>query len=117
MKTKRYCIAIEIKEEYAKSYADVHRKIKPEILEAYKEAGAEEILIWMYKNIAIVYYECEDIDMLYEKVAKYEIANKWAEKLIPWFAEAPDFAGSGKVQTCEKVTDLNQQLNGSLGKY
>ena len=117
MGTNRYCMVIEIKDKHVKTYANLHRNIKPELIKAYKEAGAKELLVWMYKNMAIIYYECEDIDMVYEKVSKYEVAKKWAHKVVPWFAQAPDFSGSGKVQTCEKVMDLNQQLNGNLEKY
>ena len=117
MKTNRYCMVIEIKDKYVKAYADIHRNVWPELLKAYKDAGAKELLVWVYKNMAIIYYECESIDMIYEKVAEYEVSKKWSAKLVPWFAQAPDFSGSAKVQTCDKVMDLNQQLNGKLEQY
>lgn len=117
MKTKRYCLIIEIKDEFVESYSDIHREPWPEILDSIKGAGAKELLIWIYKNFSIVYYECDDLDGLYEKLGKLDVTKKWNATVGPWFAESPALDGSGSVQTCEKVFDLNQQLAGKLRKY
>lgn len=78
---------------------------------------AQELLIWNYKNLSIVYYECEDLDKLYENLGKLEVTKKWNATVGPWFADSPTLDGSGKVQTCEKIFDLNQQLAGGLEQY
>ena len=114
---KRYCLVIEIKEEFTGKYCDIHKNPWPEILDAIKNAGAEELLIWNYKNLSIVYYECDDLDKLYENLGKLEVTKKWNATVGPWFAESPTLDGSGSVQTCEKIFDLKQQLSGNLEQY
>jgi L-rhamnose mutarotase len=114
---RRYCFVIEIKPDKVKEYCDIHRQPWPEILKAIKEAGAQELLIWSYKNLSIVYYECEDLDALYEKLGKLDVTKRWNATVGPWFAESPQLDGSGEVGSCEKIFDLNQQLAGRLEEY
>ena len=117
MSTKRYCLVIELKEEFTNDYCDIHRNPWPELLDAIKDAGAKELLIWNYKNMSIVYYECDDLDKFYERLGKLEVTEKWNATVGPWFSEAPTFDGSGNIQSLEKIFDLNQQLTGKLKKY
>ena len=114
---KRYCIVVELKEEHIKDYIDIHIHPWQELLKALRDAGAKELLIWIYKNLSIVYYECEDIDNIYKELGKLEIVKEWNKKVEPWFNSQMTFNGSKKVPTCEKIFDLNQQLNGKLEKY
>ncbi len=117
MALKRYCLVIEVKEEFIGQYCDIHKNPWPEILDAIKDAGVKDMLIWNYKNLSIVYYECDDINRVYEELGKLEITKKWNATVTPWFKESPALDGSGNVQTCEKIFDLNQQLKGKLQPY
>ena len=117
MNTKRYCLVIELKEEHVEEYCNIHRNPWKDLLEAIKEAGAEELLIWNYKNLSIVYYECEDLDTIYKVLGKQDVTKRWNAAVGPWFAESPTLDGSGSVGTCEKIFDLNQQLDGFLGQH
>ncbi len=117
MGIKRYCLVIELKKEFVDRYCNIHKNAWPLLLEAVRDAGARELLIWNYKNMAIVYYECDDLDKLYERLGKVEVIKKWNAAIGPWFAESPTLDGSGNVGTLEKVFDLNQQMAGKLEKY
>lgn len=117
MATNRYCTVIELKEEHIEEYCDIHRNPWKEQLDALKASGAQELLIWNYKNLSIIYFECEDLDLLYEKLGKLDVVKRWNATCMPWFAEAPTLDGSGSVATCEKIFDLQQQLGGSLEPY
>ena len=117
MAAKRYCLVIELKPEHVKEYCDIHRRPWPEILQAIRDAGAKELLIWNYKNISIVYYECDDLDALYAKLGRLEVTKRWNATVGPWFAASPTLDGSGAVGSCEKIFDLRQQLKGELGAY
>ena len=116
---KRYCLVLELKEEFIDQYCDIHRNPWPELLEAIKENGAKELIIWNYKNLSIVYYECEDIDFLYEKLNKLEITEKWDDiiKKDVAFKKTFDIDSEGKIITCEKIFDLNQQIEGKLEQF
>ena len=114
---KRYCLVLELKEEFVNDYCDIHRNAWPELLDAIKDNGAQELLIWNYKNLSIVYYEVDDIDKLYEKLNKLEVTEKWNIAVGPWFKAGLPTDEDGKFITCEKIFDLNQQLAGKLEKY
>ena len=44
MEIKKYCMVIELKEEFIDKYYDIHRNPWPELLEAIKGAGAGDTL-------------------------------------------------------------------------
>jgi L-rhamnose mutarotase len=114
---KRYCIVLELKEEFVEDYCDIHRNAWPELLDAIKDNGAKELLVWNYKNFSIVYYEVEDIDKLYEKLNKLKVIEKWNATVGQYFKESLPLDEDGKFITSEKVFDLNQQLMGKLEQY
>ena len=114
---KRYCIVVELKEEYIRDYIDIHKNPWQELLIAIQDAGARELVIWNYKNFSIVYYECEDLDRIYKKLGKLKIVKEWNRTVELWFEKPTKFDGSRNIKTCEKIFDLNQQLNGRLEKY
>ena len=114
---KRYCLVLELKKDYVDDYCDIHRNAWPELLGAMKENGVKELLVWNYKNLSIVYYECDDIDKFYQKLNKLKIKEKWNATVKPWFKSGLPTTEDGKFITCEKIFDLNQQLKGKLEKY
>ncbi len=103
---KRYCLVIELNEEHVEDYVDIHQNAWPEMLEAIKNAGAKEELLYIYKNLSIVFFECENLGDLFEKLGKEPIVDKWNATVTPWFKNEP--------VTLEKIFDLNQQLQGKL---
>jgi len=117
MSMKRYCFVIELKEEHVEKYKNIHKNPWKEMLEAIATADVKDLLIWSYKNLSIVFYECDDIDKVYEKLGQLEVVKRWNETVGPWFKSAPTLDGSGDVATCEKIFDLRQQLNGKLENY
>ena len=117
MEIKRYCMVIELKEEFIEDYKDIHINAWPELLKAEKDAGTQEELIWIYKNLAILYFECDDLDRIYRVLGDNEVEKKWNLVVLPWFKVSPVLDGSAHVEVAEKVFDLNQQLQGFLGQF
>jgi L-rhamnose mutarotase len=116
-KIKRYCIVIELKNKYIQKYIEIHLNPWQELLKALHDAGVNELLIWNYKNLSIVYYECEDINIIYKVLGKLEIVKEWNKIVEPWFDSHVTFDGTIDIKTCKKIFDLNQQLIGRLDKY
>ena len=110
-------LILEIKPENVKEYCDIHRNPWPEVLKTIKDEGACELLIWIYNNLSIVYYETENIDKLYERLNKHDAIKRWNITTGPWIAYSTPLDGSGKMSTCEKIFDLNQQLAGKLEQF
>lgn len=114
---KRYCFIIEINEDQIDDYVALHKNPWPETLKGLREAGAEELLIYRYKNFSILFYECEDINELYRKWGATETCAKWNARLKNAYKVSPKIDGSGDVETLEKIFDLKQQLQGGLEPY
>jgi L-rhamnose mutarotase len=117
MEKNRYCIVIEIKDEYIEEYKNKHKDIWKEVLEAIKFVGVKEILMWQYKNLSIIYYECENLEKVYNELGKLDIIKQWEETKPSWF-KYPDALDTTKgIKTLEKIFDLSQQLKGDLKPY
>ena len=106
---KKYLLAMEIKPEFEKEYIDIHHNPWREMLEAIKEAGyTKEALFW-FKGYSLIYLECPD-DTTHEecdaRLRATDVCKKWDITVSPWCAAAPI--------TCEKIFDLEQQLEGEL---
>jgi L-rhamnose mutarotase len=103
---KKYLCVIEVLPEFAKEYVDIHHAPWREMLLAIRDAGYTNEAIWYYKNQSIIYLECED-DTTHEecdkKLRATDICKKWDITVCPWFAAEPVM--------CEKIFDLNQQLD------
>ncbi len=113
---KRYCFINVLKEDYIKEYKKIHKNPWLEILDVIKSVKVKELVIWSYKNLAIVYYECDDIKRVYKELNKLDITKKWNVAIGPWIKESPALDESGSVVTLEKIFDLNQQIKGKLEK-
>ncbi|MCL4415540.1 MAG: L-rhamnose mutarotase [Actinobacteria bacterium] len=117
MSQKRYCIVLEIKEEFVDKYKNIHINAWPELLRAEQECGITNELIWIYKNLAIVYIECNDLKETFKKIALNEVEMKWDKTVSPWFKNVEILEDSNKIPVLEKIFDLNQQLEGSFDQY
>lgn len=118
---KRYCMVNELKPEHVKDYSDIHKNAHLTCwktqLEALKAAGAENCIVYIYNNLSILLYECEDIEESFSRLGQIKDNNKWQATVAPWFAGTPKFDGTQKIVSLEKIFDLRQQLEGKLDPY
>lgn len=114
---KRYCFVIEINEDQMDDYVALHKNPWPETLKELKDAGADELIVYRYKNLSILFFECKDINELYRKWGATDTCAKWNERLKNAYKVSPSIDGSDDVETLEKIFDLNQQLAGRLEQY
>ena len=66
-------MVLELKEEYIDEYIKIHKNPLPKLLLAEKSAGIKEELIWNYKNLSIVYIECDEIEKVFKILVDNEI--------------------------------------------
>ena len=103
---KKYLIVIKIKPENRKEYIEIHKNPWREMLEAIRQAGFTNEVIWYFEDQSIIYLECEDQVACNAALRATEICKKWDITVCPWFAADPVLP--------EKIFDLNQQLEGIL---
>ena len=106
---RKYLCVIEIKPECRDEYTGIHNNPWREMLEAIRESGYTNEAIFYYKDQSIIYLECLD-DTTHEvcdtRLRSTNICKKWDITVCPWLAAEPVM--------CEKIFDLNQQLDGEL---
>ncbi len=106
---KKYLCVIEIKPEAQKEYVDIHLNPWRDMLLAIREAGYTNEAIFYHKNQSIIYLECPDNTTNEECNARLratDVCKRWDITVCPWFAAEPVI--------CEKIFDLNQQIDGEL---
>ena len=103
---KKYLMVIKIKPECREDYIRIHKNPWPEMLEAIKEAGFYNEIIWYFEDQSIIYLECEDHDSADARLRATDICKKWDMEMLDRFASEPIMP--------EKIFDLNQQLEGNL---
>ena len=103
---KKYLIVIKVKPEKRREYIAIHKDPWPDMLEAIRQAGFTNEVIWYFEDQSVIYLECEDHDASNAALRATEICKKWDATVCPWFAADPVLP--------EKIFDLNQQLDGSL---
>lgn len=76
MKTKRYCLALDLKDdpELIKTYKEYHENVWPEITASIKASGVEKLDIYHVENRLFMIMEAHP-DFSFEKKQKADEAN------------------------------------------
>ncbi|MCL5986806.1 MAG: L-rhamnose mutarotase [Actinobacteria bacterium] len=99
-----------VKKERLDEYLEYHRNVWPELLKVMKNAGIENMLLWLYGDLVIVYVIAKNFDRNMAETAKAEVFQKWQETMKPLLSEIQDYSEEGKIKRLEKIFDLNEQL-------
>ena len=103
---KKYLIVIKVKPEFRDEYIEIHKNPWREMLEAIREAGFKNEVIWYFEDQSIIYLECDDHDECNARLRASEVCKRWDVEMAPRFVAEPAMP--------EKIFDLNQQLDGTL---
>ena len=108
---KRYCLALDLKDDAAliAEYEAFHKKVWPEILQSISSAGIEQMEIYRTGNRMFMIMEVKD-DFSFEAKARADAANEkvqeW-EKLMWTYQQALPLAKQGeKWMLMEKIFSL-----------
>lgn len=119
--SKRYMLINELKPERVVDYVGAHETMHlgpwKEQMDVLAKAGAKECIVYIYGNLSILLYECDDIADSFAALGQDPRRPAWDAFTAPMFAGEPKFDGSGSIATVKKVFDLRQQLGGELGEY
>lgn len=121
MAKRRYLQVNELKPEQVEAYKNAHETMHlgpwKEQLDVLRKGGAEECIVYLYNNLAIMMYVCDDIAESFAKLGQDPRRPAWDEFTAPMFANSPKFDGSGEIATVPKIFDLTEQLRGELTEF
>lgn len=121
MAKKRYLRIRKLKPEMVEAYRNAHETMHEgpwkEQLQVLKEAGAEECIVYLYEDYSIILFVCDEIEESFEALGRDPRRKKWDDFMAPMFVELPDAEKTEGVPYLEKIFDMKEQINGVLTKF
>ena len=114
MAKRRYVQVNELKPEMVDAYREAHETMHTgpwkEQLDVLRKAGAEDCIVYLYKNYSILLYDCDDIQESYSALGRDPRRKAWDEFTAPMFMNFPKFDGTGVTECAQKIFDLREQM-------
>ncbi len=79
----RHAFITRIKPEYLDAYIDVHKKVWPELLDRYRQAGIRNLSCFMLADQLFLYLESDDYEAAEKTLTTDPIDMKWQQLVAP----------------------------------
>ncbi len=113
MKTKRYCLALDLKNDpdLIKTYKEYHENVWPEITASIKDSGVEKLDIYHVENRLFMIMETHP-DFSFEKKQKADEANpkvqEWETLMWKYQQAIPNTKPGEKWRLMAPIFELDQ---------
>ena len=93
---------MEIKENRIMDYEEMHLNAWPELLKTCKQLGMKDEQAFIYKNLAIIVLDCDDLDKFLLEFGGSEVGKKWMDIINPMVVYSST--------ALKKIYDMNEWL-------
>lgn len=100
----------KVKSEKIKEYINAHKNAPQELLNAMKNSGLNNMIIWIDGCELYLYAIADNFDGAYAKLVMTEVFQKWLTIMTPLLDEVQDYSEEGKIQKLNKIFDIEAQL-------
>tara|TARA_Y100001970_G_scaffold291975_1_gene431322 strand:+ start:1215 stop:1544 length:330 start_codon:yes stop_codon:yes gene_type:complete len=92
MTTKRYAMAVRLKDEKREFYIKNHANVWPEILDELKKIKVKNYSIYLKEDFMFGYleYDGDNFDQDMDEMGKIPIVKKWTDLMIECFSPFPN---------------------------
>ena len=92
MATKRYALAVRLKDEKREFYIKNHANVWPEILNELKKIKVKNYSIYLKEDFMFGYleYDGDNFDQDMAEMGKIPIVKKWTDLMIECFSPFPN---------------------------
>ena len=85
---------MELRPECVAEYRRMHAEPPPGLVQAHRDSGFQQILIFIRGTLVIVVFSCDDFAVAKQRLAEQEVFKKWTAKVRSMLVEDPVFFGS-----------------------
>jgi len=105
---QRVCFALQVRPERLDEYKEWHRAVWPDMQQALRETGWHNYSLYLRPDgLLIGYLETEDFEKAKRGMAKYEVNEKWQQKMSPLFLIPPGANPDSTMTPLEEVFHLD----------
>jgi L-rhamnose mutarotase len=106
-----YCMIYELKPEFIEEYINLHQNCPDYQINALKDAGAENLEIYIYNNFCIITYELKVSFSVFLNILGQSPDNsRWQKMVDGMFSKKPVITGEDQIQSLKKIFSLKQLL-------
>ena len=106
-----YCALYRLHPERVEDYCALHAACWPEQLHALREAGAEDLEIFLEGNLCIITYRCENFAAFLEALSHSEVNRRWQKAMQGIFLSNTSLTGENQISPARKIFSLREQLH------
>ena len=105
MTTKRYAMAVRLKEEKREFYIKNHANVWPEILDELKKIKVKNYSIYLKEDFMFGYleYDGDHFDQDMAEMGKIPIVKKWTDLMIECFNPFPNNENNNSWVMMEEI--------------
>jgi L-rhamnose mutarotase len=91
--TQRSAFVLRVRPDKVDEYAETHRNVWPEMLEALRGAGIRNYTIFRNGNEMFGYFETDDLERAGTFMAEQEVSSRWQDAMAELLEERVPDAG------------------------
>ena len=108
---RRVCFQLQVKPDRIEEYADRHRAVWPEMLEALATTGWHNYSLFLRGDgLLIGYFETPSLEDAQERIAATEVNARWQAEMAEFFEELGDARPDTGFVQLQEVFHLEDQL-------
>jgi L-rhamnose mutarotase len=105
---KRICFVLHVKPERLDEYKRLHRKVRPEMLDALRETGWKNYSLFLRDDGLLVgYLETEDFERARGGMASREVNERWQRKMKDFFVQAAGLLPDRAMAPLDEIFHLD----------
>ena len=108
----RYCFNLQVRPERMAEYAERHKAVWPDMLEALRDTGWRNYSLFLREDGLIVgYVEADGLEAARAAMAKPEVNARWQAEMAPFFVGLDGRPPDEGFVLLTEVFNLDDQLD------
>lgn len=80
---ERHVFVTSLKPERREEYIDVHKRVPPELISRYRQAGIEKLSVFVHENLMVLYVEATNLQAAQAALVNDPVDVEWQKLVTP----------------------------------